>query len=167
MKFVADGMLGRLTRWLRLLGHDVEYSNTMDDKQLIAITKKKKGVLLTRDFELYHQATTKGLETFYVEGETEAEKLAELAKRFGVKLNVDMTTSRCPKCNTTVKPILKCKIEGKVKKSTFTYYNEFWTCPKCQQIYWQGTHWTKIRKTLEKANEILAIINNKAKDIER
>jgi uncharacterized protein with PIN domain len=152
-------MLGRLTRWLRLLGYDVKYSSNMEDKQLIAIAKKEKRILLTRDFELYQQATAKGLETFYVEGQTKAEKLAKLAKRFSVKLEVDMSTSRCPKCNTKVKPIMKEKIAEKVEENTFTHYNEFWTCPKCKQIYWQGAHWTKIRKTLDKANEILLMIS--------
>ena len=148
-------MLGKLTRWLRILGHNVKYSNRLDDNQLLTIAKKERRILLTRDLELYQQATAKGINAFYLEGADEAERLAQLAKRFGIKLEVDMTTSRCPKCNTRVKPIEKEKIADKVEKSTFTYYNEFWQCPKCEQIYWQGAHWTRIRKTLEQAKENL------------
>ena len=148
-------MLGKLTRWLRMLGHDVKYSNKLDDAQLITVAKKDKRILLTRDLELYQQATAKGVEAFYLEGKTETEKLAELAKRFKIELDIDMTTSRCPKCNTIVKTIPKEKVEDKVEKSTFTYYNKFWECPKCRQIYWQGAHWTRIKKTLIKAIEIL------------
>ena len=155
MKFIADGMLGKLTRWLRLLGYDVEYSNKMDDAQLIRIAKKEQRILFTRDLELYQQATAKGVDAFYLEGKTEAEKLAHLAKRFNIKLEIDMATSRCTKCNTQVKPTSKEKVADKVEKSTFSYYNEFWECPKCGQIYWQGAHWTKIRKTLEAAKEKL------------
>ncbi|RJS76731.1 hypothetical protein CW667_04940 [Candidatus Bathyarchaeota archaeon] len=155
MKFIADGMLGKLTRWLRILGHNVKYSNRLDDNQLLTIAKKERRILLTRDLELYQQATAKGVNAFYFEGTDEAERLAQLAKRFGIKLEVDMTISRCPKCNTRVKPIEKEKIADKVEKSTFTYYNEFWQCPKCEQIYWQGAHWTRIRKTLEQAKENL------------
>ncbi len=155
MKFIADGMLGKLTRWLRILGHNVKYSNKLDDNQLLTIAKKERRILLTRDLELYQQATAKGINAFYLEGTDEAERLAQLAKRFGIKLEVDMTISRCPKCNTRVKPIEKEKIADKVEKSTFTYYNEFWQCPKCEQIYWQGAHWTRIRKTLEQAKERL------------
>ena len=148
-------MLGKLTRWLRILGHNVKYSNRLDDNQLLTIAKKERRILLTRDLELYQQATAKGVNAFYLEGNDEAERLAQLAKRFGIKLEVDMTISRCPKCNTRVKPIEKEKIADKVEKSTFTYYNEFWQCPKCEQIYWQGAHWTRIRKTLEQAKENL------------
>jgi len=148
-------MLGKLTRWLRMLGHNVKYSNKLDDVQLIMIAKKERRILLTRDLELYQQATAKGVDAFYLEGKTEAEKLAQLAQRFSIKLDIEMATSRCPKCNTRVKPISKERVADKIEKSTFSYYNEFWECPKCGQIYWQGAHWTRIRKTLEKAKENL------------
>jgi uncharacterized protein with PIN domain len=161
LRFIADGMLGKLTRWLRLLGHDVEYSNKLDDAQLMAIAKKERRILLTRDLELYQQATAKGVNAFYLEGKTEAEKLAHMAKRFNIKLDIDMATSRCTKCNTRVKPISKEKVADKVEKSTFLYYNEFWECPKCGQTYWQGAHWTKIRKTLEATKEKLEKLDKK------
>jgi hypothetical protein len=148
-------MLGKLTRWLRMLGHNVKYSSKLDDNQLIMIAKKERRILLTRDFELYQQATAKGVNAFYLEGKTEAERLAHIAKRFKIELDIDMATSRCPKCNTRVKPIPKEKAADKVEKSTFTYYNEFWECPKCEKIYWQGAHWARIRKTLEQAKENL------------
>ena len=153
MKFIADGMLGKLTRWLRMLGHNVKYSNKLDDAQLITIAKKEQRILLTRDLELYQQATAKGVNAFYLEGKTEAEKLAHIAKRFNIKLEIDMATSRCTKCNTRVKPISKENVADRIEKSTFSYYNDFWECPKCGQIYWQGAHWTKIRKTLETTKE--------------
>lgn len=151
MKFIADGMLGKLTRWLRMLGHNVKYSNKLDDAQLIMIAKKEQRILLTRDLELYQQATAKGVQAFYVDGQTEAEKLAKLAQKLDISLDIDMATSRCPKCNARVKPVPKEKVADKVEESTFTCYNEFWECPKCGQIYWQGAHWTRIRKTLEEA----------------
>ena len=155
MKFIVDGMLGGLARWLRILGHNVKYSNSLDDVQLLAIARKERRILLTRDFELYQHSTVKGVDSFYIEGQTQEERLAEIAKRFDIKLEIDMATSRCPKCNTKVKPISKEKVAGKVEKSTFDHYNEFWKCPKCGQIYWQGAHWTRIRKTLNASREAL------------
>jgi hypothetical protein len=155
LKFIADGMLGKLTRWLRMLGHNVKYSNRLNDAQLIEIAKKERRILLTRDLELYQQATAKGVDAFYLNGVTEEERLAEMAKRFNIKLDIDMTTSRCPKCNARVKPVPKDNVKDKVEKSTFNYYSDFWECPKCGQVYWQGAHWTRIRKTLEAAKENL------------
>lgn len=154
-------MLGKLARWLRILGQDVEYSNNLDDTRLITISKKERRILLTRDLELYKQAMAKGADTFYLRGQTGEEKLAEVARRFSMKLNVNMRISRCPKCNTRVKPILKEDVAGKVKRNTFDCYEEFWNCPECGQVYWQGAHWAGIEERLEKARQCLNAQNNK------
>jgi uncharacterized protein with PIN domain len=155
MKFITDGMLGKLTRWLRLLGFDVEYANDIDDKKLMTMAKKEKRILLTRDLELFQQATARGADAFLVEGRTEPERLASMAKKFQFPLEIDVTVSRCPKCNTKIKPVAKDSVAEKIEKATFTYYNEFWQCPNCGQIYWQGAHWKRITETLENAKKIL------------
>ena len=138
-----------------MMGHDVKYSNNMDDSELLTIAKKQQRILLTRDFELYQHAVAKEVDAFYVQGQTEEQRLAELAKRFGISLEIDMATSRCPKCNTQVKPVSKEEVASRVEKSTFEHYTEFWECPKCGQVYWQGAHWTKIRETLKTAEQSL------------
>jgi uncharacterized protein with PIN domain len=155
VKFIADGMLGKLTRWLRMLGHDVKYSNKLNDAELAVIAKKERRILLTKDLELYQRAIAKGIDAFYVEGLTEAERLAELAKRFNIALVIDLKNSRCPRCNSKLRSTPKEKLAGKVEKNTFTYYDEFWKCPKCGHIYWQGAHWGRIRATLAEAEENL------------
>jgi uncharacterized protein with PIN domain len=155
VKFIADGMLGKLTRWLRMLGHDVKYSNKLNDAELAVIAKKERRILLTKDLELYQRAVAKGIDAFYVEGLTEAKRLAELAKRFNIALVIDLKNSRCPRCNTKLRSTPKEKLAGKVEKNTFAYYDEFWKCPKCGHIYWQGAHWGRIRATLAEAEENL------------
>ena len=101
MKFIADGMLGKLTRWLRMLGQDVEYSNNMEDTDLLAAAKNENRILLTRDFELYQRALGKGVDAFYLEGSTGEEKLAELAKRYGIPLEIDMSIIKVSKMQLT------------------------------------------------------------------
>jgi len=154
VKFIADGMLGKLTRWLRMLGQDVKYSTQFADAELIMTANKEHRVLLTRDSELYQRAIAKGIDAFYVEGRTEAEKLAELAERFDFALTIDLERSRCPRCNAKIRLTPKEKLAGKVEKNTFIYYDEFWSCAKCGHIYWQGAHWEGIRATLEEAKKI-------------
>ncbi|HDI07474.1 MAG TPA: hypothetical protein ENF76_03820 [Candidatus Bathyarchaeota archaeon] len=154
MKFITDGMLGKITRWLRMLGHNVKYSNKLDDAKLVEIARKEKRILLTRDLALYQQATAKGVKAFYLEGVDEAEKLARLSRKFGFELEIDMSVSRCPKCNARVVPVEKEEVSGRVEETTYKYYDKFWKCPKCGQIYWQGAHWKRIRETLEKARKL-------------
>jgi len=154
VKFITDGMLGKLTRWLRMLGQDVKYSNQFEDAELIVTANKEHRILLTKDSELHQRAIAKGIAAFYVQGRTEAEKLAELAERFDFPLTIDLKRSRCPRCNAKIRLTSKEKLAGKVEKNTFIYYDEFWKCAKCGHIYWQGAHWSGIRATLEEAKKI-------------
>lgn len=155
LKFITDGMLGKFTRWLRLLGFDVEYANDIEDKKLMAKAEKEKRILLTRDLELFQRANAHSVDTFLVEGKTEAERLACLAKKYEFPLDIDIKISRCPKCNTQIKAISKESVAKKIEEATFKYYSEFWQCPNCGQIYWQGAHWKKIANTLDEAKKIL------------
>ena len=154
MKFIVDGMLGKLTRWLRMLGQDVKYSTQYEDTELVAIAEKEHRVLLTRDTELFKRALSMAVDAFYVAGKTEAEKLAELAERFNLSLTIDLSRSRCPRCNAKILLTSKETIAGKVEKNTFSFYSEFWECPNCGHVYWQGAHWKGIRATLEEAKKI-------------
>ncbi len=151
MNFILDGMLGKLARWLRIMGNDTKYSSAMQDAELLRIAKQEKRILLTRDLALYHQAVAKSVEAFYVEGTKESERLAEISARFRVALAIDLEQSRCPKCNTKLATATKVEIADKVEPNTLKFYNEFWRCLNCGAVYWQGAHWTKIHATLEEA----------------
>lgn len=155
MRFIADGMLGKLTRWLRMLGHDVEYSNSLDDDELIDAAKEEERVLLTKDVSLYQKASIKSVKAFLVEGRTEYEKLAELSRKYNLKLEIDVSDSRCPKCNSRIRPVRKEEILEKIPESTSKFYNEFWACQNCGKIYWQGSHWKRINETLSQAKQVL------------
>ena len=153
MNFIVDGMLGKLARWLRMMGHNVGYSTSLSDAELVYTAKIENRVLLTRDLSLYRQATAKGVEVYYVEGKNEPERLAELVQRFKIALSIDLEKSRCPRCNTNLQAVLKQKIADKVEKNTLKNYDNFWLCPECGKVYWQGAHWSNIQATFEKAEE--------------
>ncbi len=154
MKFLADGMMGKLARWLRMLGQDVIYSVKFNDSELLELAKKEERVLLTKDFELYKRAIIRGLDAYYVEGKSESEHLAEVAKRYSLLLTIDMDKSHCPICNTKLTATPKEKLQGELEKNTFTYYDKFWKCPNCRQIYWKGAHWKQINNTLTQARQL-------------
>jgi uncharacterized protein with PIN domain len=136
-----------------MLGQDVVYTGSMDDKELIQKAKKEQRVLLTRDLELFQQAIGKGAEAFLIESPNQTASLAKLAERFKFKLEIDIEASRCPKCNTSIKSVSKNDVIDKVPESTASHYNEFWQCPNCGQIYWRGAHWKRIEKTLAEAKK--------------
>lgn len=119
------------------------------------MAKSEKRILLTRDLELYQKTKTQAIEAVFVEGTDEITKLVDLANRYGFTLEIDLSVSRCPKCNGLIKIISKDNIIHQLHESTALYYQKFWKCPECNQIYWQGAHWKKIKKTLEEANSRL------------
>jgi uncharacterized protein with PIN domain len=152
--FLADGMLGKLTRWLRMLGCDVEYHNDLDDDDLINKALECGRVLLTRDTSLFRRASMNGAQAYLIKGKTETEKLAEVAQRYGVKLELDPNNSRCPKCNAELKQVPKKRVVDRVPPSTYRYHDVFWICNGCGQVYWQGSHWEKINQKLLDARRL-------------
>jgi len=158
LRFIADGMLGKLTRWLRMLGHDVDYYKAAEDKKLIFLADSENRILLTCDLELYQQAVTQGLDAVFVEALDAAQRLADLANRFGFKLEFNLCVSRCPKCNAELVTASKETILSKIPEATASYYDDFWRCMGCGQIYWQGAHWKRIQMTLDAANSRLRLL---------
>jgi uncharacterized protein with PIN domain len=155
LNFVADAMLGKLARWLRIMGHDVKYSAQFNDAEIVEIAEKEKRIILTHDFTLYKYTLAKNVGSVYVEGSKEFERLSNLAKSLRMDLEVDLKKCRCPLCNAKLESVSKEDIENRVEKTTVKYYNIFWECPNCHQIYWQGGHWRKIHLTFKKAQEKL------------
>ena len=82
MKFLADSMLGKLVRWLRMLGQDVTYNVKLNDNELLKLANKENRVLLTKDLELYKRAVAKDIDASFVRGKSESERLAEIANRY-------------------------------------------------------------------------------------
>ncbi len=154
-------MLGKLARWLRMLGQDLLYSTELNDSGFLELAKKENRVLLTRDLELYQRANAKGLAAYYVEGLTEPDQLAELACRYNLTLTIDMDKSHCPLCNTILKATPKEQLTNGLEKNTLIYYEKFWKCPHCGQVYWQGAHWTQITNTLNEAQNKLIKLKEK------
>lgn len=157
MRFLLDGMLGKLARWLRMLGYEATYMNDIPDSDLLRMAKRDSLTLLTSDEELYRTAVARNIESFYVQGRTEPERLAALAERYGFSLQIDTSISRCPVCGSNIRELPRRDVEGSVPPATFKVYRSFWVCtnPNCAKVYWQGSHWKRIEQTLESAKKIL------------
>jgi len=140
-----------------MLGYEATYLNDSSDHDLLSLAKNDSLVLLTSDEELYRTAVMRGIESFLVQGRTEPERLASLAERYKLNLEIDTTVSKCPVCGFSIKEVAKEDVESSVPPTTFKVYQTFWVCtnPKCAKVYWQGSHWKKIEQTLESARNIL------------
>lgn len=144
MRFIADHMLGSLARWLRFFGFDTLYPNVLSDKELIALTKSEKRILLTRDKDL---ANVKGIEALYIESTDLDEQLLQVIMSFDLKVTEPF--SRCALCNSDLIKVDKALVEKKVPEKVFAWKNDFWMCKKCDKYYWQGTHFEGIKAKIE------------------
>ena len=158
LRFVVDGMLGGLARWLRMLGYVTEYDSKADDNILLRNSQTPDTVLLTRDEELYNRALAKSIHSVLVLGDTEEARLGQLARTLGISLDIDMASTRCPECGGDLHEISKQEASGVVPAKSLELYDRFWRCTntQCGKTYWVGSHWKQIRYTLEEARTIAA-----------
>jgi len=158
LRFVVDGMLGGLARWLRMLGYVTEYDPKADDNSLIQSSQVPDSVLLTRDEELHNRALGKNIHSVLVIGGTEEARLGQLARTLGVSLDIDMSATRCPECGAELHEITKKEAASDVPAKSLELYDRFWRCNNagCGKTYWVGSHWKQIRHTLEEARKIMS-----------
>ncbi|MEE9474100.1 MAG: Mut7-C RNAse domain-containing protein [Candidatus Hydrothermarchaeaceae archaeon] len=156
MQFIADTMLGKLSRWLRLMGYDVLYKSDAEDNEIIANAKKR--TVLTRDRMLFEKAKSEGLYSLLIRSTDLKNQLLQLKEEIGIELQDAPKLSRCPLCNGEVESIEKEKVRDKVPPKVFEN-SEFWICKNCQKIYWEGGHWKNIK-------EIVKDIENEMKNVQ-
>lgn len=145
MKFILTQELGRLAKWLRILGFDAEYFDRDNASSLIIQALRDERIILTRNSRL---PQGKGMKSVLIKAEKIKEQLKEVLGELKIKPDSEAMFTRCILCNTGLVEIAKEKVKGKVPEYVFNTQEDFITCPKCQRIYWQGTHWGNVAKTL-------------------
>ncbi|UCE18270.1 MAG: Mut7-C RNAse domain-containing protein [Gemmatimonadota bacterium] len=151
IKFIADTMLGRLAKWLRILGYDTLYPGQESDQRLARIAAEEGRILLTRDTEL---ASRKGFRKLLVDSDRLAEQLSQVIEAFHLKTN-DRILSLCLLCNCPLREIQKDSVRDKVPPYVFQTQSRFFQCPECDKIFWPGTHLDHIRTELERLGFVL------------
>lgn len=158
VKFIADVMLGKLVKWLRVIGIDVLYDNKITDEELIYISNQEKRVLLTRDKRLSFDKRLK--EVIFIENELIDEQIKEFFEK--TKIRPDKLFSRCIICNKElIKVVDKNEIKGKVPIYTYLTHNDFSICNRCGKVYWKGTHRDNMKKKIDELILQNAYQNNK------
>jgi uncharacterized protein with PIN domain len=147
MKFVADRNLGKLAKELRMLGYDVLYYRSENAYSLIKLAREEGRVILTRSRRL----TPKRPEDRIVRitEDKPSLQLQELIQRKIISLFEEPIFSRCLLCNTLLNEISREEAEGKVPDFILYQQKEFFRCPQCSRVYWQGSHQDHMKKRIE------------------
>jgi uncharacterized protein with PIN domain len=137
MKFIADVMLGRLAKWMRLLGFDVHYDRTMTDNELIRISLEQDRVILTRDTGLVARPLASN--HVFIEHDHVRQQLDQVLTTCHIT-SMPGPLTRCSVCNTLLSPVAKEDVGDLVPPYVFEKNNSFLRCENCGRIYWKGTH---------------------------
>jgi uncharacterized protein with PIN domain len=148
-RFIADAMLGRLARWLRMLGFDCAYESEIGDEELVRRAARENRVILSRDRRLPEDWRISDIHL--VASEDLREQLREVLGRFDLCGAVRLF-SRCNECNQPLRPAPKGEVAERVPPHALATHEHFLECPACRRVYWEGSHTERIRRL---ADEVL------------
>jgi uncharacterized protein len=147
MLFILDVHLGKLARYLRLLGFDVAYANNFSDDTIANRSQSENRIVLTRDIGLLkNKKISRG---YWIRQTNPDKQVAEVLKRFDLYQQYK-PFSRCLQCNGLLEDVKKNDIVNNLPPLTCDYYFKFMQCSQCKKIYWEGTHYQKLKKWVNK-----------------
>ena len=147
MRFVADSMLGKLARWLRILGYDTAYDPFAEDDALLRQAEAEDRILLTRDVPLSERAP-EGCCILVAHDKLDGQ-MAQLVQTLGLDLDRE-TFTRCLICNDPIVDVSRDAVRDRVPPYVFQTQTRFHRCPTCGRIYWRGTHLDRMSERLAK-----------------
>lgn len=145
-RFIIDANLGRLARYLRLLGFDTLYRNNYPDQEIARIAQQDRRIVLTRDRALLqHKSITHG---YFVRSDKPREQVKEILARLDLYDHVHPFT-RCLRCNGEMEDVEKHTVDHQLQPRTRQYYDRFRRCTACGQAYWRGSHFERMERLCE------------------
>ena len=151
LAFVADAHLGGLARMLRMLGFDTIYDNRLDDMRIVEQAVRERRVVLTRDRELLKCRDV--LKGCYVRALKPEAQLRQLARRYDLVARMQ-PFSLCLHCNCALESVAAATVFQCVPERIGRRYRDFRRCSSCKRVYWEGTHWERMRAVLAETFEV-------------
>lgn len=135
MKFVADGMLGTLAKWLRVFGFDTVYVKDSDDRTITELALTEQRIILSKDRSLC-SGNDASIMIESVDLDSQILQVLVIHRPDSAKL-----MTRCLECNSELQFAAKPEAMGNVPQDVWCRHSEFMKCPQCRKYYWHGSHW--------------------------
>jgi uncharacterized protein with PIN domain len=150
IKFIADNNVGKLARWLRLIGYDTLLFKQKDDGQMIKIALSENRVILTKDAQfMKRRLVTNGkLKTIHIKQDDPKLQMQEVVETLNLNYHFK-PFSLCLECNRALIARDKEEVKNLVPARVFETQTQYTQCPACHRIYWPGTHWQALDKKLQ------------------
>lgn len=149
LRFLADSMLGKLARWLILLGYDARYvgDDGRSDAELLEQARREDRVFLTRDTKIPEVA---GLRKIVIREQRFEPQLAQVLRESGLKPDRKRLFTRCTTCNRALETLTRDEALPLVPPLVRELETAFFRCPQCLRVYWNGTHTARTIEKLER-----------------
>jgi uncharacterized protein len=147
IKFLCDDQLGKLARWLIIIGQDVFYKNRLEDSELIDSAVRESRFILTRDLRLAKVLEEKKIPHYLGMENYPAHQLKEVAAKFSDRIKIRVF-SRCTDCNLALVPVEKEAVKELIPPFVFQTQTRFRQCPGCKKVFWSATHRTHVDEQL-------------------
>jgi uncharacterized protein with PIN domain len=150
-KFIVDHNVGKLVKWLRLMGYDTRFFNGNDDSELVAMAQAEGRVILSRDTQIMKRRviTSGKLKAVLIQSDEPERQIHQVIDTLGLDCRF-RPFALCLECNQPLVERSKDEVKELVPPYVFKTQNQFMQCPNCQRIYWRGTHWRAMTERLEK-----------------
>ncbi|MGE4561277.1 MAG: Mut7-C RNAse domain-containing protein, partial [Desulfobulbus sp.] len=152
LRFLVDGNVGRLARYLRMAGFDTRYDPAWTETDLLRILQDETRILLTRNLDLLKRKQI--VFGHCIRSSDPVMQLREVFALFSLS-SLDDRLTRCLQCNELLQPVPKRDILARLEPLTIRYFDEFKICPTCDKIYWHGSHVDKMTALLAEACPIM------------
>jgi uncharacterized protein with PIN domain len=150
-KFIVDCNVGKLAKWLRLMGYDTQFFDGRDDFHLVAMAQAEGRVILTRDTRIVKRRviTSGRLKAVLVQSDEPERQIHQVIEALGLDCRFKPFTI-CLECNQVLVERGKGEVKDLVPPYVFQTQSQFMECPTCRRIYWRGTHWGAMTERLKK-----------------
>ncbi len=147
-RFVADHMVGKLEKWLRLAGYDTVAIKPSSYADIISLAKNQNRIILSRNSQLFkvREIRTGAVKALYIESDMPKDQFRQVIKSLGDK--IPRKHPRCSSDNQKVEPVSRSIAKQFVPAYVWQTQIKFDRCPKCNRFFWQGTHWQQIDRVV-------------------
>jgi uncharacterized protein with PIN domain len=155
LKFIADNNVGKLARWLRMVGFDTKLFNGEDDADMVATAQAENRIVLTRDTGIMDRRiiTSRKVRAILISSDRLAEQIQQVIEMLKIDKNQFKPLTLCLECNQPLIARAKAEVKDRVPSYVFKTQEQFVECLVCHRIYWKGTHWQSMQKKIESVLE--------------
>ena len=143
-RFVVDVNVGKLAKWLRVMGYDTLFPQECGDNELVRIALREGRVLVTRDsgISLRRAVRLGQMRVVKIVHDDVRSQLKQLVR--DLHLDIDKGFCRCVLCNDPLRPLSVEQVSQRVPPYVLRTQSAFMECPRCLRTYWRGTHWSNM-----------------------